>query len=359
MLPRQEVGAALRVLLAAALFGSSAPASKLLLASFGPFTLAGLLYLGAALAVAPGAVRARSEAPLVPRDAASRRLLAGAIGFGGIVGPVLLLFALRASGAGSVSLLLNLEMAATALLGALWFRETLGPAGWCGVAGVVGAGILLSAGGGWPGFAAAGLVAAACLAWGLDNHWTALQAGLTPVQTTLWKGAAAGSVNLAVGAAAEPWPGASPALWLAALGVGGLAYGASIALSVGAAQQLGATRAQACFASAPFLGAALSFAILGEPLGVRVGVAAALLLVSVGALLAGRHAHEHRHEALEHVHAHRHDDGHHAHLHPDQAPGTLHTHWHRHEPVVHRHVHGPDLHHRHRHGRREEGGAAR
>lgn len=354
MIPRQEVGAALRVLLAAALFGASAPASKLLLASFGPFTLAGLLYLGAALAVAPSALRARSDAPLVPRDAGSRRLLAGAVGLGGIVGPVLLLFALRTSGAGSVSLLLNLEMAATAALGALFFREPLGPAGWCGVAGVVGAGILLSAGAGWPGFAAAGLVAGACLAWGLDNHWTALQAGLTPVQTTLWKGAAAGVVNLALGAAAEPWPGvASPAVWLAALAVGGLAYGASIALSVGAAQRLGATRAQACFSTAPFLGAALSFAVLDEPVGVRVGVAAALLLISVGVLLAGRHAHEHHHDALAHVHAHRHDDDHHAHAHPGLLPGTEHTHWHRHEPVVHRHVHGPDLHHRHRHGGRE------
>jgi drug/metabolite transporter (DMT)-like permease len=340
-------------LLAAVLFGASAPASKLLLASFGPFTLAGLLYLGAALAVAPSALHARSAAPLVPRDAASRRLLAGAIGLGGIVGPVLLLVALRASGAGSVSLLLNLEMAATAALGALFFREPLGPAGWCGVAGVVGAGIALSAGAGWPGFAAAGLVAGACIAWGLDNHWTALQAGLTPVQTTLWKGAAAGSVNLSLGLVAEPWPGASPAVWFAALTVGGLAYGASIALYVAGAQQLGATRAQACFASAPFLGAALSFAILGEPFGARVGFAAALLLVSVSVLLTGRHAHEHRHEALVHVHAHRHDDDHHAHAHPGLPPGTEHTHWHRHEPVVHRHAHGPDLHHRHRHGGRE------
>jgi hypothetical protein len=157
-------------------------------------------------------------------------------------------------------------------------------------------------------------------------------------------------VNLALGLAVEPWPGAaSPAAWLAALAVGGLAYGVSIALYVGGAQQLGATRAQACFASAPFLGAALSVALLGEALGARLGVAAALLLVSVGVLLAGRHAHEHGHDAIEHVHAHRHDDGHHEHAHPDLPPGARHSHWHRHEPVVHSHPHGPDLHHRHLH----------
>jgi hypothetical protein len=37
-------------LLAALLFGAATPASKALLGTLGPFTLAGLLYLGAAIA---------------------------------------------------------------------------------------------------------------------------------------------------------------------------------------------------------------------------------------------------------------------------------------------------------------------
>jgi len=48
---------ALSCLLAAVLFGASTPVSKALLASVGPFTLAGLLYLGGALGVLPFAFR--------------------------------------------------------------------------------------------------------------------------------------------------------------------------------------------------------------------------------------------------------------------------------------------------------------
>jgi hypothetical protein len=44
-------------LASAALFGAATPASKALLADLSPFQLAGLLYLGAALGVAPVAWR--------------------------------------------------------------------------------------------------------------------------------------------------------------------------------------------------------------------------------------------------------------------------------------------------------------
>lgn len=59
-------------------------------------------------------------------DRVNRRRLAGAVLFGGILGPVLLLFGLRLASAGAVSLLLNLEMVATAVLGVVLFREHLG-----------------------------------------------------------------------------------------------------------------------------------------------------------------------------------------------------------------------------------------
>jgi hypothetical protein len=122
-----------------------------------------------------------------------------------------------------------------------------------------------------------------------------------------------------------------------------------VALYIAASQQLGATRAQAVFASAPFLGAALSFLALGEPVGRAQLVGAVLLALSVALLLRARHEHAHRHDALEHVHTHRHDDGHHLHRHPGAAPATRHSHWHRHEPIAHAHPHWPDLHHRHPH----------
>jgi hypothetical protein len=70
-------------LLSAALFGAATPASKLLLDEIPPLRLAGLLYLGAALGAAPAAL-SRGRCAL-PRDAANRLRLAGAILFGGVL----------------------------------------------------------------------------------------------------------------------------------------------------------------------------------------------------------------------------------------------------------------------------------
>lgn len=333
---------------AAALFGASTPACKRLLGELPPFQLAGLLYLGAALGTGGWLLRERGTRPAQRLDPANRARLAGAVALGGIAGPVLLLHGLRLALAGSVSLLLNLEIAATAALGAWFFREPLGARGWLAVGGIAVAGAIVSGDAGWPGLAAAALVAAACLCWGADNQLTARIDGITPARAAFWKGAVAGSVNGAIGLATSPLP-TTPARAIAALAVGALAYGVSVALFISAAQQLGATRAQAIFASAPFIGAALSFALLGEPLGRASLAAAALFAASVALLLRARHEHPHAHQRLEHVHEHRHDDGHHLHEHAGLAPSARHTHWHVHEPQAHAHPHWPDLHHRHGH----------
>jgi drug/metabolite transporter (DMT)-like permease len=334
-------------LAAAVLFGLSTPASKVLLGELDPFQLAGLLYLGAALGTATSFLRERRR-PEERLDRRNRARLAGAVVFGGIVGPVLLLTGLRLTLASSVSLLLNFEGVATAVLGVVVFREQLGRAGWLGVCGAIGAGVVVSWGSGWPGWLAAGLVAAACLCWGLDNHLTALIDGITPARSTFWKGLVAGATNLCLGLALEPWHAGVPAV-AAALVVGVLSYGASIALYIASAQQLGATRAQAFFASAPFIGAALSFGLLGESLDPAHALGAALLAISMAALFVSQHEHEHAHEPVDHIHAHRHDDAHHDHAHEGLPAATRHVHWHQHDSLVHSHPHWPDIHHRHDH----------
>ncbi len=338
----------LLALLAAALFGAGAPASKALLAPLDPFQLAGLLYCGAALGMAPLVARERRAGPQLRLDRANGLRLAGAVLLGGIVGPVLLLFGLRLTLAGSVSLLLNLEAAATAVLGVLLFREHLGARGWLGVAGIVVASALVTWDGGSPGLAGGLLTAGACVCWAIDNHLTALIDGITPARSTFVKGAVAGLSNLLIGAATSAWV-ASGAEVAAALGLGALAYGASIALYIRAAHQLGATRAQAVFASAPFVGAGLSFAFLGESLASAHLLAALLLALSIAALLASQHAHAHVHESAEHTHEHRHDDAHHTHEHAGTARSLRHSHAHSHGRLAHAHPHWPDLHHRHTH----------
>jgi len=344
------VYALLLALLSAVLFGASTPACKLLLRDLAPLQLTGLLYLGAAAGVAPVVWLELRRGMRATGGRSNAARLAGAVLLGGVAAPVLLLFGLRQSQAGSVSLLLNLEIVATALLGVAFFREPLDRLGWAGVAGVVAAGGILAGSAGWPGVVSALLVAAACVCWGLDNHWTALIDGITPAASTLAKGLGAGAVALLLGVLAGPLA-APPAVVLAALGTGALSYGASIALYIAAAHELGATRAQSVFASAPFVGAGVSFALLGEPFGWAHAAATPLFAASLVALLRSQHAHPHLHEAQEHVHSHSHDDGHHVHAHADLPPAARHTHPHRHERLEHAHPHWPDVHHRHGHPR--------
>jgi drug/metabolite transporter (DMT)-like permease len=339
----------LMALLAAIFFGAATPASKALLEDFAPFTLAGLLYLGAVVGVLPLLMRkGRVRAPWKLGKKNGRRLL-GAIGLGGIAGPVLLLFGLKLASAASVSMWLNLELIATALLGSWIFREQLGARGWVGVAGTVAAAVLLTWGEGSPGVLAVLLVAGACFCWGFDNHFTALIDGIRPAEITLWKGLVAGVVNLGIGVALSGRIGALPGIGIA-LGVGAFAYGLSIVLYILSAQILGATRAQMIFASAPFFGVALSAAVLGEAISaLQVGAAGMLVLSLVFLFLRNRHTHEHKHDKMEHEHWHRHDDGHHTHVHEGQFVSLWHCHPHEHQPVTHTHPHWPDLHHRHEH----------
>jgi drug/metabolite transporter (DMT)-like permease len=87
--------AVLYALLSAVLFGVSTPVAKFLIGSINPVTLAGLLYCGAGVGLAilrsilPSIV---TGAPEVAVSRAELPWLAGAIGAGGIVGPLLLMF---------------------------------------------------------------------------------------------------------------------------------------------------------------------------------------------------------------------------------------------------------------------------
>ncbi len=332
----------------ALLFGAATPASKLLLTGFTPFQLAGLLYLGAAIAVAPAALRQGAFALPQRGDHRNQLRLIGAVVFGGILGPVALLFGLRLAEATSVSLWLNMELVATAVLGVVLFRDQLGVKGWLGVSVVLLASVLLGWAPGNPGFAAGALVLLACICWGLDNHLTALIDGITPAQSTFWKGCIAGTVNLAIGSILAP-VSAGFQLLVFALIVGAPSYGASIVLYIRSAQSMGATRAQVLFASAPFFGVLLSVLILGDSLSLVHATATLLFLIGVGFLLIENHAHRHTHEAMTHEHYHRHDDDHHTHKHADLPSSVYHSHQHAHEPVTHAHPHWPDLHHRHKH----------
>jgi drug/metabolite transporter (DMT)-like permease len=333
----------IRCAAAAALFGASTPLASRLADDTSAPVLAGLLYVGAALAVAPF-VRLRAVDPVAWRMGGRR--LAVAVGAGGLLGPLLLTAGLARTPAATASLLLNLELVATTVLAAVLFHEHIGRRVGTGTLAVVAAGAVLAWNGSPEPRLGALLIAGACLCWGLDNCVTADLDEIAPEHITLAKGVIAGGTNLLIGAAlGASMPSAG--VLLAALVVGALGYGASITLWVAGARDIGAARGQLVFASAPFVGLAIAWVALGDPVRTAEIVALGLAAFGVSRVLGSHHLHEHHHDATEHVHEHAHD-GHHDHGHePDQL--ARHTHRHRHEPLRHAHPHVPDLHHRHAH----------
>jgi drug/metabolite transporter (DMT)-like permease len=335
----------LRCLVAAVLFGASAPAASELAGTLPTLVLAGLLYLGAATAVAPFALR-RAH-PMAGLRAGGRRL-ALAIVFGGALAPALLVAGLVRIPAADASLLLNVELVATAVVASVAFHEHLGRRLLLAIAFVAAAGVLLV----WQpgvGLRLGGLfVVAACCCWAVDNAATAHIDQLSPQQITFAKGAVAGSANLVLGLVVAGAVGISVGHVLAALLIGALGYGLSITLWIAGARDLGAARGQVIFAAAPFVGAVVSWTVLGEPAQASQLVALVVAAIGVTLSLDTAHTHLHVHDALDHEHEHSHDDGHHDHVHADPQHST-HTHRHHHASVTHSHSHLPDLHHEHRH----------
>lgn len=344
---------ALLALLAAALFGASAPLSKLLLAGLGPFSLAALLYLGSGLGLLIFSLASRGlqtdatlESPLVRQD---WPWLVGAIACGGVAAPVLLLWGLSGISGSEASLLLSTEGLLTVLLSAVAFKEHVGRRVWIGAALMLLASVLLlHEPAGSLGFSLHALaIIGACALWALDNNLTRPLSGRNPATIAMVKGLVAGSVNLGLawlmGEVAPTAPHAAMAMLL-----GSLAYGASLFLYILAMRHLGSARAAAHFGTAPFIGAVLSVIILSEPITLVLTAACAIMLWATWLTLSERHDHAHSHSAMAHSHRHVHDE-HHQHAHGPEDGPEPHAHPHRHEPLTHDHAHMPDLHHRHGH----------
>lgn len=350
--PRAEV------VLAAILFGAATPLSKALLSEVHPIVLAGLLYLGAGLGAA---LMLTVRGSFVRRDAQRARFgwerrdvlaLAGAILAGGVVAPIVMMYGLRAAPAATASLLLNFEIVATALIAAAVFREAIGGRAWVAVGLITTAGCILAWRANEPWGMSVGVlgIVGACVLWGLDNNLTRVVSAKNPIAIVCVKGLVAGSITVGLGmvvGAGLPPLGISAA----AMALGSVGFGASIALYIRALQDLGAARTGALFGVAPFFGALVSMVIFPEAPGALVLGALPLMAAGAALLFAEAHRHSHRHPELVHDHRHSHEDGHHDHVHESGEPltGTHHSHPHRHEPMTHDHPHTPDLHHRHDH----------
>ena len=342
-------------LLAAAFFGASTPFAKALLVDVHPIVLAGLLYAGSGIGLAIVQIlRVSFVRKTEPVAWPSRRdwgWLAAAIFFGGILGPVLLMYGLATTAASVASLLLNLESAFTALLAWFLFRENFDRRIAAGMAAILAGGVVLSVAPGNSGGLSSGaiLVVAACLCWAIDNNLTRKVSASDAILIAGLKGVVAGAINLSL---AISLGYAMPSFGRVgeAAAVGFFGYGVSLALFVLALRHLGTARTGAYFAIAPFYGGILAVWFFGDAVTVQLFIAAALMAIGLWLHLSEHHEHKHAHEEVEHTHSHRHD-AHHRHAHDFEWDGVEpHAHPHRHEAIVHRHVHFPDIHHRHPHG---------
>lgn len=338
-------------LAAAALFGASTPLAKSLGLGLSPILLAGLLYLGSGIGLA--GVRVIRDRGWKPTGLTSSEWpwLLGAIAFGGILGPVALMFGLTRTTSANASLMLNLESVLTAVIAWVVFRENADRRIVLGMLAIVLGGVVLSWSGAdgssqdWTGPLA---VALACLCWGIDNNLTRKVSASDALFIAGAKGLIAGLVNcsLALYLGAQ-LPGVAQLAPI--LVVGFLGYGISLVLFVLALRGLGSARTGAYFSTAPFLGAAVALLVFGESVTVAFWIASALMAVGVWLHLTERHAHEHLHEATEHGHWHVHDE-HHQHEHGFEWDSKVpHSHVHAHGVMRHSHAHFPDVHHRHRH----------
>lgn len=368
----------LLALLSALAFGAIAPLVQRFGREGGPFVTAALLYGGAALfsgaallAGARGERSSRDRARL--RSSDLPRLVVVAM-LGAVVAPVALAWGLQRTDGVTASLLLNLEAVFTVLLArALWAEPIGARVGSALLAMTAGGGMLLASsattGGAAEGAAATahaaghgamGVLAllAATLAWAADNTVGKPLADREASAVVFAKGAIGAGASAAIALLLhEPAPALADAAALVACGAIGV--GASLVLYLRAQRRIGAARTGSIFAAAPFVGAAIAWALGQRAAGASTAVAGALFLVGLWLHLTERHEHSHSHEAIAHSHAHSHDDPHHHHSHAGlvvplgahggEASEREHTHEHRHEGTTHSHPHGLDEHHRHRH----------
>lgn len=343
-----------QALLAAALFGLSAPAAKLLLGKIEPVTLAAMLYLGCGLGLMALKLLQRAAGLRWAMEASLGRTdlgwLSGASLVGGVAAPIVMMVSLKQTTAATASLLLNLESVATVLIAAVLFKEAVGRRVWAAAALVALAGMLLSVelGSRWVVSLSSLGVLVACVLWGLDNNFTQRISGKDPLVIAMIKGVVAGTVTLALSRiSGGQLPGLLPSL--GALALGFVSYGLSIYLFILSLRGLGAARTGALFGTAPFIGVAGSLILFGMTITWQFMLAFPLMVAGAYLLLSERHAHRHTHGEFEHAHVHTHDE-HHRHAHGGiPVTGNVHAHVHKHPGLTHVHPHTPDIHHRHDH----------
>ena len=283
----------IRCSLAAVLFGISAPAASRLAGDIGAFSLAGLLYLGAAIAVVPvvGRVRPTRRAVVARRTPARHRRRGGRCGRPGAAGR-------RPAAMPRGHRVVAAEPRAGVHDGArrVPVPRVHRPTGrrrhragrdrrascWGGRADADA-----------PVGRAADRRGMPVLGRRQLRDRRPRRAGARPHHVR--QGCHRRGANLTIGLALDGAPAGWPIL--GALVVGGFGYGMSITLWVAGARDLGAARGQLVFATAPFVGAVVAWTVFADPVATREVVSLLIAAVGVSFVLRSDHLHDAHHDA--------------------------------------------------------------
>ena len=323
--------------LAAVFYAISTPVSKIILKSVGPTMTASMLYLGAGIGIGilfllkgrnePGSARlCRSDLPytigMILLD---------------ISAPILLMNGISRTTAANASLLNNFEIVATSILAFIIFKEKISKRMCIALLLVILSSLILSFEGGSSLSFSTGslLVLGAATCWGLENNCTRMISQKSTYEIVILKGFFSGTGALIVALIlGEKIPDIKYILLIFAVGF--VAYGMSIFVYIRAQSVLGAAKTSAFYALAPFIGAFISFLLLGEKPDAKYIIA--LLVMIAGTFFAVidtlkySHSHIHSHtvhhlrngkietEVITHEHSHSHI-----------GPGLAHHHTHKEE----------------------------
>lgn len=276
-------------ILAAALYAVNAPFSKILLAYMPSTLMAGFLYIGAGLGMGILALirKARKSEKKESKLTKAQLPYTVAMILLDIAAPICLLFGLNATTAANASLLNNFEIAATAVIALMVFKEKISLRLWLGILFVTLSCAILS----FEDISSLQfsygslfvLMAAVC--WGFENNCTRKISSKDPLEIVLLKGIFSGLGSLIIGLCIGE---RITVCWSipAVLALGFVAYGLSIYFYVYAQRLLGAARTSAYYAVAPFIAALLSLVIFREfPSGAYF---TALALMGIGAWLSSQ-----------------------------------------------------------------------
>lgn len=340
-----------QAILAAALFGISAPFSKFLLREISPLMLSALLYLGAGIGMfAIYSIRRISKAKFVEASLAKQELpfilLMVVLD---IAAPISLMVGLTMTTSSNASLLNNFEIVATSVIALVVFKEAISRRLWLSISLITLSSIILSI----ENFSSFSFstgsifVLLACIFWGFENNCTRKLSIKDPLQIVIIKGIGSGlgALVIAISAHQASW---NPVFITLSLILGFFAYGLSIFFYVTAQRSLGAARTSAYYAVAPFIGVGISFIVFDEPITATFLIASIVMILGTYFTIFEKHGHKHLHAYIDHEHRHDHFDGHHNHTH-ERITDDEHTHLHTHEKIAHTHEHTPDIHHAHDH----------